>query len=77
MESLTTKSSTAKSVELPPRRGKVKREIFGFLANSIVSVVKAGGSFGRNSGGGGGGSSSSTTTPPGSGYTSEQNNEST
>ncbi|CAH8264033.1 unnamed protein product [Arabidopsis lyrata] len=78
MESLTTKSSTARSVELPPRRGKVKREIFGFLANSIVSAaVKAGGAFGRNSGGGGGGSSSSTTTPPGSGYTSDQNNKST
>ncbi|EOA28243.1 hypothetical protein CARUB_v10024437mg [Capsella rubella] len=81
MESPATKSSTARSVELPPRRGKVKREIFGFLAGSIVSAAaKAGGAFGMNlgSGGGGGGSSSSTaSTPPGSGYTSDQNNEST
>ncbi|XP_019101465.1 PREDICTED: uncharacterized protein LOC104786848 [Camelina sativa] len=77
MESPATKYSTARSVELPPRRGKVKREIFGFLASSIVSAVKAGGALGRNSRGGGGGSSSSTATPPGSGYTSDQNNEST
>ncbi|XP_019082780.1 PREDICTED: uncharacterized protein LOC104700668 [Camelina sativa] len=78
MESPATKYSTARSVELPPRRGKVKREIFGFLASSIASAVfKAGGALGRNSRGGGGGSSSSTTTPPGSGYTSDPNNEST
>ncbi|ESQ51340.1 hypothetical protein EUTSA_v10017810mg [Eutrema salsugineum] len=79
MESPASKSSTVRTVELPPRRGRVKREIFGGLANSIVSAaVTAGGAFQRKvRGGGGGGSSSSTATPPTSGYTSDQNSEST
>ncbi|CAH2060254.1 unnamed protein product [Thlaspi arvense] len=78
MDSPASKSSSAKNVQLPPRRGRVKREIFGVLANSIVSAaVKAGGVFGRKAGGGvSGGSSSSTATPPTSGYTSDQNSES-
>jgi hypothetical protein len=78
MESPAIKSSTVKRAELPPRRGRVKREIFGVLANSVVSAaVRAGGAFGRKAGGGGGGSSSSSTaTPPTSGYNSDQINES-
>ncbi|KAL1206969.1 hypothetical protein V5N11_000063 [Cardamine amara subsp. amara] len=73
MESPTTKSSTVKTVQLPPRRGRVKREIFGFLANSMVSAaVRAGGVFT----GSGGSSSTTTTTPPASGYNSDQNSES-
>ncbi|CAH8361216.1 unnamed protein product [Eruca vesicaria subsp. sativa] len=73
MESPGSKSSTVKKAEFPPRRGRVKREIFGVLASSIFSAaVLAGGVFGKNVGGGG--SSSSTATPP-SGYTSDQNSE--
>ncbi|KAG2308482.1 hypothetical protein Bca4012_082433 [Brassica carinata] len=77
MDSPASKSSTVKKVEFPPRRGRVKREIFGVLASSIISAaVRAGGVFGKNVGGGGGGFSSSTATPP-SGYTSDQNSETT
>lgn len=76
MEFPASKSSTVKKVEFPPRRGRVKKEIFGVLASSIVSAaVRAGGVFGKNVGGGGV-SSSSTATPP-SGYTSDQNSETT
>ncbi|KAF8079537.1 hypothetical protein N665_1020s0005 [Sinapis alba] len=78
MESPASKSSTVKKVEFPPRRGRVKREIFGVLASSIVSAaVRAGGVFGKNVGGGGGGGSSSSTATPPSGYTSDQNSETT
>ncbi|KAG5401649.1 hypothetical protein IGI04_016256 [Brassica rapa subsp. trilocularis] len=77
MESPASKSSTVKKVEFPPRRGRVKREIFGVLASSIVSAaVRAGGVFGKNAEGDGGVSSSATATPP-SGYTSDQNSETT
>ncbi|KAJ0260117.1 hypothetical protein HA466_0063680 [Hirschfeldia incana] len=78
MESPASKSSTVKRVEFPPRRGRVKREIFGALATSIVSAaVRAGGVFGKNDGGGDGGVSSSSTATPPSGYTSDQNIETT
>ncbi|CAA7017736.1 unnamed protein product [Microthlaspi erraticum] len=77
MESPAIKSSTVKMAELPPRRGRVKREIFGVIANSVVSAAaRAGGAFGRKAGGGGGSSSSSTATPPTSGYNSDQINQS-
>ncbi|CAH2080187.1 unnamed protein product [Thlaspi arvense] len=61
--------------ECPTSIERVKREIFGVLAKSVVSTaVSAGGVFRRKAGGGGG--SSSITTTPTSGYTSDQNSES-
>lgn len=57
----------------PPRRGRIKAQIFNGLVKSVVSKVsKAGESLGRltgNGGGGGGGSASSTS--PRSAYNSE------
>ncbi|CAN8285531.1 unnamed protein product [Cochlearia groenlandica] len=71
----STTTTTAARMEFPPRRGRVKKEIFGSLATSIVSAaLKAGGVFGKRAGESGDSSSSApTTTPPASGYNSDQN----
>ncbi|XP_019056506.1 PREDICTED: uncharacterized protein LOC104800624 [Tarenaya hassleriana] len=68
----------AKKTELPPKRGRIKREIFIGLARSIASAAaRASRARARvigEDGGGRGGASSACTTPPTSGYTSEENN---
>ncbi|CAA2992508.1 Hypothetical predicted protein [Olea europaea subsp. europaea] len=58
---------------LPPKRGRVKAQIFGSFAETVSSVVsKAGDVLAKIKGSNGAaGSDSSTASPPPSGYASD------
>ncbi|MBA0594653.1 hypothetical protein Gorai_011551 [Gossypium raimondii] len=67
-----------KKTQFPPRRGRVKAQIFESIAKTVVSAAsKTKEEMGKNKSEGYDGkscsSSSTTSTPPQSGYTSEGN----
>ncbi|XVF46418.1 hypothetical protein PTKIN_Ptkin03bG0025000 [Pterospermum kingtungense] len=67
-----------KETQFPPRRGKIKAQIFESIIKTMVSAAsKAKEVLGKNRGEGSDGknSSSTTTTPPQSGYNSEGNGD--
>ena len=65
-------SSSSKNTNFPPKRGQIKAQIFGSLANSVVAAAsKVGGAVGRMIGEGGNGRNSASSTPPPSAYNSD------
>ncbi|XP_023878039.1 uncharacterized protein LOC111990497 [Quercus suber] len=65
-------SSSSKNTNFPPKRGQIKAQIFGSLANSVVSAAsKVGGAVGRMIGEVGSGRNSASSTPPPSAYNSD------
>lgn len=66
----STPHNKEKAASFPPKRGKIKAQIFNSLVKIVTSTVSKAGKF-KGSGGDNSGGDSATSTPPPSDYNSD------